>query len=618
MRAYEYQQAVDEAAMNPSAFAAAVAQGTEQGVLVGFEFEVCVPEATFSGSTGGAETVGDYIKRHKGEMFDLTMVWERPFKTFSDVFKFRDTSIPYRNLDEARRAMFRELVPQLVAVYEQIPEKVLKKYRDDSLARVKQRSGSRGWSRMSAVEKQINFAKHLGTEIYYKTRGTTSQLGEQLRKMADTGDDVADILVWIFKSSNGIEPIANRFDELFDYDPQQAWEYFKTIDWDSYDDEDEYPGFDKAAQILQGAVQNTFNRKTTVFTSYHQKKKNLTDWYVEPDGSIDPDEDSDDAAAEVVSPPYPAAEAMSVLNAFYGLAGQLKLYTNETTGLHINVSIPQKIDVLKLAVFLGDQYVLKYFGREHNDYAQSVMQGLKGELENSLFRGTKNGLAVIQAVANDLSGSHSASISNNGKYISFRHAGGNYLGDLQGVSNTVGRFVNAMLIAADPTAYRNEYFAKLYKLFPGREQGAGIGDPAEVLARVRKIRQEGLPVTIVDVAYTDVAQVPTRQFVARKPLVAREVGSPAAKNVLIPMAGGKVLDELRKLPAAQFCREIYTPPLTDRDINGVPGKLYRQSNGRTSMLYALNWTTLPATDPTVVAYLKKLVKPLLAQKKKKR
>jgi hypothetical protein len=262
--------------------------------------------------------------------------------------------------------------------------------------------------------------------------------------------------------------------------------------------------------------------------------------------------------------------------------------------------------------------VLKYFGRENNDYAQSVMQGLKGELENSLFRGTKNGLAVIQGVANDLSSSHSASISNNKKYISFRHAGGNYLGDLQGISNTVGRFVNAMLIAADPTAYRNEYFAKLYKLFPGRQPGVGIGDPAEVLARVRKIRQEGLPVTIIDLAYPSDAQVPNRQFIARKPLVAREVGSPAAKNVLTPMAGGTVLDQLRKLPDAQYAREIYTPPLTDRDINGVPGRLYRQSNGRKSIFYALNWTTLPATDPTVVAYLKKLVKPLLAQKKKKR
>jgi len=48
--------------------------------------------------------------------------------------------------------------------------------------------------------------------------------------------------------------------------------------------------------------------------------------------------------------------------------------------------------------------------------------------------------------------------------ISFRHAGGNYLQDYQGIFNVVGRFIRAMVIAADPNAYAQEYKTKLAKL----------------------------------------------------------------------------------------------------------------------------------------------------------
>jgi hypothetical protein len=41
---------VDEAAMNPTEFAQAIEQGQARGVLVGFEFEVCIPQATFAQS----------------------------------------------------------------------------------------------------------------------------------------------------------------------------------------------------------------------------------------------------------------------------------------------------------------------------------------------------------------------------------------------------------------------------------------------------------------------------------------------------------------------------------------------------------------------------------------
>jgi len=45
MKLTEIEQ-ITEVPMNPGAFAAGVETGHEKGVKIGFEFEVCMPEAT--------------------------------------------------------------------------------------------------------------------------------------------------------------------------------------------------------------------------------------------------------------------------------------------------------------------------------------------------------------------------------------------------------------------------------------------------------------------------------------------------------------------------------------------------------------------------------------------
>ena len=50
-------------------------------------------------------------------------------------------------------------------------------------------------------------------------------------------------------------------------------------------------------------------------------------------------------------------------------------YTNESTGLHVGVSLPGiggNIDYVKLALFLGDKYVLDLFDRDGNTYCKSA------------------------------------------------------------------------------------------------------------------------------------------------------------------------------------------------------------------------------------------------------
>jgi hypothetical protein len=101
-------------------------------------------------------------------------------------------------------------------------------------------------------------------------------------------------------------------------------------------------------------------------------------YIIEPDGSLDPD-DSNDAGLEFVSPPLPIEELLSDLNKVKEWAGMYGCYTNASTGLHINVSVPgwdgdmNKLDYVKLAVLLGDEFVLDSFGRAGNTYAKSAM-----------------------------------------------------------------------------------------------------------------------------------------------------------------------------------------------------------------------------------------------------
>ena len=60
-------------------------------------------------------------------------------------------------------------------------------------------------------------------------------------------------------------------------------------------------------------------------------------------------------------------------------------YTNKSTGLHINISVPdyslEKLDYIKLALLMGDQYVLDQFGRAGNTYCKSAMSKIRDKIK---------------------------------------------------------------------------------------------------------------------------------------------------------------------------------------------------------------------------------------------
>jgi hypothetical protein len=164
-------------------------------------------------------------------------------------------------------------------------------------------------------------------------------------------------------------------------------------------------------------------------------------------------------------------------------------YTNRSTGLHMGVSVPaqENVDYVKLILFMGDKHVLEQFERLSSTYCGSAMDRIQTNVKKSVDRlqvdpsADRSGIMDIPWAMElmrqgmlEIAGKTvkmnvgvdkytSAHIKNG--YIEFRSPGGNYLDqDINTLTNTMLRFARALSIASDPTAYREEYAKKLYKV----------------------------------------------------------------------------------------------------------------------------------------------------------
>jgi hypothetical protein len=203
-------------------------------------------------------------------------------------------------------------------------------------------------------------------------------------------------------------------------------------------------------------------------------------YIVEPDGSLDPDND-DDAGLEFVSPALPVGELLSDLDKVAKWAGIYGCYTNQSTGLHINVSVEgwsgdmAKLDYVKLALLMGDNYILDKFGRAGNTYCKSAMDEIKNRVSQrpedagALLEKMKTGLDGLasKAIHSGVTSKYT-SINTKTGYIEFRSPGGDWLGeyaaDPGSITNTLLRFVVALDAAVDPEKYKQEYLKKLYAI----------------------------------------------------------------------------------------------------------------------------------------------------------
>lgn len=198
-----------------------------------------------------------------------------------------------------------------------------------------------------------------------------------------------------------------------------------------------------------------------------------TGWKIVQDTSIEGDEPSEFGhGVEIISPPTPAEKAMHDLEIVFDFMRFHYIETNKSTGLHINMSVPnikEKLDPLKLVLFMGEEYSLKLFNRLTNTYAtpqiKSILDGIKlyGKVPASQAE-------LLDFASMRLAKDAKYKSVNLGKlkqgYLEFRVAGGSdYHLAMDKVKDVIGRWLTAIDIACDPSAEREQYLKKVAKLF---------------------------------------------------------------------------------------------------------------------------------------------------------
>ena len=140
---------------------------------------------------------------------------------------------------------------------------------------------------------------------------------------------------------------------------------------------------------------------------------------------------------------------------------------------------PDKLDYVKLAIFLGDKYVLEQFDRLSNHYCDGAykkignkVSQMKGDELKAVMNKMKEGLTLAASkIIHTGYTSKYTSINTKEGYIEFRSPGGNYLDDpVEKLTNTALRMALALRIATDETMYKKEYQKALYKLLKPKNE----------------------------------------------------------------------------------------------------------------------------------------------------
>jgi hypothetical protein len=296
--------------------------------------------------------------------------------------------------------------------------------------------------------------------------------------LTDNKDDIRDKLIDEFR-----EDLDSKFEEWLDDNGIGMMSDFAnehSLEWPYWTQPDDYYG---SGGLSINAVADDFSqaigRPVNASTSYHGAYRQPGHYVVEPDSSLHGDEPGD-GGLEFVSPPLTLAEMLEDIDRVAAWAGRAGAYTNDSTGLHMNVSVPEQknLDFVKLAMFLGDNYILEQFGRQGNNYCKSILKQIVGVARSEpgrveeMMRQFQDGLNQLASkVLHTGSTGKYSSINNRGDWVEFRGPGGDWLGDdLSAVKNTMLRAVVALDVATKPEEFKQEYYKKLYKtLTQGKE-----------------------------------------------------------------------------------------------------------------------------------------------------
>ena len=448
-----FQEKVEEVSMSPGALKDFAATPFAQSMTAGFEAELIIPDvAVDDDDDDDLESRPDYDQ-------DAEIYSYEDIKNF-----FTGDYNSSREVDRAIEKMQEEFLDDAESVFEE-------EMKDDLVGHIRAAAKDDGMS-----EEEIDTIIQDGTD--------NSDYEKYL-------DDAKDEFRSDFYDMYFQDWIRNNYDKMRDFGDafNLAWPFYNF-------GERRDRGFLGGADIsdLANQIEGAIGMKVKGSRGYHSTKRGTDFFILEPDSSIDADEDEGEAGLELVSPPMPLTQCLEYLDSVFKWANAYGCRTDSSTGFHMGISIPdqtiENVDHLKFILFLGDEYVLKQFNRENNTYARSMYKTIRSDLQRSsgaapgdlnpeaLLNAFRRGMNNIAAdiIKRLLTSNKDRFVTVNIKpnYIEVRSAGGNYLKDLDKIKNTLLRYVRTMGLAADPEAEKQEYAKKLYKLLastmqPGEE-----------------------------------------------------------------------------------------------------------------------------------------------------
>lgn len=452
MRAFEFtvtpiQEAVDlyEISMRPKNLEQLARQ--VQGVRVGMEFEMCVPES-------GKREVESEPEREREDEDSGSLRDIEDFFSGGGNNSRQSVSRLMNRLEDRWRAW---TANQIEAMWETDKKEFISDYLYNNDV-----DGAKGMS-------DEEFEELVAKTLDYSDENYSTIYDEYSELKYD------ELTEEEFLEDEGLDTMLDVYNE---YDHIVNWPYLSE------------PETISSSEIIGKNVAESFSRSVgvnAVYSSGRYRNVNKTDWRVEPDGSISTNDDTD-AGLEFVTPDggLPLDVMLEKMNLVKKWADDTGCYTNSSTGLHISVSVPNfsrlTIDYVKLVLLLGDNYVLDVFNRSSNTYAKSsfdyVNQAVrnKPEVIPEIFEKMRRYLAHLgaQSIASANTGKN-FSVNFKDKYIEFRSPGGDWLDDRfwNEVKPTMLRFIVALDAASDPNKYREEYLKKLYKLLERHTQKQG-------------------------------------------------------------------------------------------------------------------------------------------------